>query len=419
MKLIAFSIFLLLFLQLAKADISSSAATDKVGPYLLQNENNILLIEKQVTLRSDRSYWIFFFPPTSKERLIVGVDNNNGEVVGDEGTLNSLAAVAYQYFMVSEDPYQGYLQSNGVSNSFLTPIFSNSNDVLQTRITDLSTFASEIHDKYPQIKLDEVEARQGKLSSLSEGMLSTLQFGQSLRDNFKADYSSQSLDNFFSYYNTTFTKLNSFFTAYDDYLRAISYVEATLPKSGIPDPDNKNIFQSLESLRDIGISSIYPKVKLFDPLAKLEEKTVEGGAWSNDSVSSFLFRKAKVDATNSYNAYTPKVQWALTNKNDLETRCGIYLPGLEAEWNAIASILSQATKTEDFSRALTKINVVGGRLDQANSNYDKCVQTPASSHKATQNNNVDYTSIIAALAIIGIGFYAYNTYFKKREEEVE
>ena len=398
-------VFLALAAQFACA-VSSSEAEEKASPYTAGEA--VTALPQPLEVGAD-SYWIYYtqiYPPVSK-KLVVAVSEYLGDVVSDEVKLSAVAASAYDYGAVHD-----FIEPKGYSFSSLAPAFSSSLIALQQSQANLNDLAQVVQSKYAYLDFSQVEANLTLLVQAADDTNAMFQEGQSQQQVFNDAYSASELSTLVYYYNTSFSRLSAFFTVYQDYLNAIASAQSAVFKSPITAPDNENIYNSLENLKDIGLSSLYSKFASSNPSVTLNSLYSYKRAWVNDSVSSFSFAYSKGRALEAYDAAYLRYQFVTQAKTVLQS-CGIVTADVTRDWQEVEYYREKASAI-GYAKMLELLPPVTAKIDSVYSRYQACISKPTAS--ATPTQEADYSWLLYALVILLVAVYGYNWWKKKREE---
>lgn len=401
----------LLLLASVVAAVSSSEAIEALGP-CVRGANPQLSSLPQSFMYGGTPYWVFYYSFSSGRRLFAAVDVDEGLVLADETRLKGLAEGVYNH-VVLED----YVKAKGWSSVSVGPLLDDSLRVIGEQSSKLQVFRTQTEEKYPDLRLNGVEAALERLRNSVEAARTSFDeaFGQQQMHEsaLGADTSTYAL----SAYNRSFNSLFEAFADIDAYSGSISDAEAKVYKMGIPDPDNKNINSNLENLREVGLNSLYSKAKASDPRNALSALLAGREKWTGDSVSSFLFQDLSCRSSEAYESLRKQYNQVAQSENVLiGAGFGERVLRIKEDWARI-ELLKKKRTADSYSQILSDAPALSKDIAALTEDY-KRFSEPTPTPKPVQKGP-DAGTIIAVLLLLALGGYGIWMYKKKQEADAE
>lgn len=392
------------------AAVSSSEALAALGTCLAQNNPNLQPFGQTFQL-GDVPYYVFYYPLASPHRMVAVVGQEDGQLIRDSGVLEPVTGGIYDSLILSD------IRAKGFSAETLQAAIQSNLGALDDQQAKMQVFQTQTTEKYPQLSFQELLTRLDALRSKAD--LLNLQLSDTISEEqqYTAAPSAEGAANAIRQYNASFTALFGYFTAYDDYNKAIGGVERQLYEKSIPDPDNRNINTNLEHLRDIGISSLYAKAKKVDPRKGPAGLGLQADPqWVNDSISSFQFQNLACQANDAYNQALGQYT-SIARSESVLSAAGLAtdVNNIKADWKLIQRAHDKAS-LEGHQYVLDNVPVVKAEMDKLTARYE-ALNAPAPTAKPQAQSDPTNGLILAILlAIGGYGFYMYR---KKQQEAAD
>ncbi|MFH1779858.1 MAG: hypothetical protein ABH803_01795 [Candidatus Micrarchaeota archaeon] len=400
-------LFLLLLTSFLVNSLSLAEATSKATS-VIGESNDIQFLNQPLDTGDDR-YWVFFYSFQNNQRVILAISDYEGTVVTNKNKLEEISGLVYDYLII-----QDYLKPNNWDFDSLKVPSANSIQAIQQNSVKITDLISIIQNKY-DFDLTSLENSQQNLLNKALEIDSRIIEGVNNQQNFEATLLSYDLEPLILNYNDTLKEIIDYTFIYDDYKNTITSLQSEVFKSDIPDPDNKNIYDSLEALLDVGISEFY-SMRLTDPVGGLNRKLKLKDAWINDSTQSFFFLKNKKEANEYYNEYYSSYSSIIQNEYYL-TECGLEnkVKNLSRTWSDIEA-LRAFTTSESYYKSVEKLLQAKDLIDAINQDYTTCINpTPTSNPQPTENT--DYGAILIAVLVGALALIGYNQYEKMKKPE--
>jgi len=398
---------LIAFAALALA-IPSEEAAVKAAPYIGEDSSDILQLSKPMQAGAD-SYWAFFHSILSTKKILVAVSDYSGAVVTDRAKLSQVGLGVYQYGVIQE-----FLQKNNWGFDAFDGSLSAASSAVAENSRKLSDLRSRTEVKY-SLSYAKLDAAMQRLEDRLVEARDVISNGKSLQQSFELDYSTSGIASLLRHYNTTYAKLFDVLNAHDNYSKAISDLQSQVYKSSIPDPDNKNIYDSLEALRDVGLSSLY-SLKANDPRVALAHKNSDANKWVNDSIESFFFRKTRFEALDAYNQLQPNAQMLLQSEANVKS-CGLAseFVRFKSAWAEVEYLKGKANAAA-YSQMVNKTAQAQGLYNTLFQRFQACIEpyTPTTNPYVAPSQDYSWLLILVA---IGAAFIVYNEWKKRQQEE--
>ncbi len=411
-SLFALALLTLLSLSVfAGAQTTFESAKDKVAP-LFGNDPEMKTL--QTVQSGDETYAVFYYSVTSPNRLFAAIRSSDGQFETSPDTLSTLAHFIYRYDVLYSVMTNFGLSVSAQDSKNSLPEFS---DTVTDKLNSATKELSNLEHDYPSVDFTSVSAT---LDSVHESFLlfgrDGVQTAKSARTGFEADHSLNSFAEYYRDYNQTLTLAGKYVTASYTHFNAVNDFSAQVRRSASLTSDAKaDILKRLPVVQDVGSFASFKTSRLNPGLAALAGYEAAEGAWVNETVDGFSYRKAKVDAATEYQNLQQSVPLLLTHKTGYAS-CGVSLAALETAWNGAQADLKLDT-IAGYQSALTKLNQVNGMAQDANNKYDACLSAPATQHTGSKQ---DYTWLYAVvLLVIGAAVYLLYLRNKHAQEEAE
>ena len=217
-----------------------------------------------------------------------------------------------------------------------------------------------------------------------------------------------------AYYKNTFSRTETFISAYDDYNNAISLKQTEIFRSSIPAPDNENIVKTLENMRLK--ADLFENIRFLKPWDNLEKLENGKSQWVNDSVKSLTYKKNSLEITGRFNELKPLVENVLYSEAIL-AQCGLEREAdkVKSEWREVSALKERASSS-DLQRLKTKLDALEQdylALEQA---YSQCTNPvyPTSEVDDT-SEGFNFLPIVLLIVLAGAGYMVWK--YKKSQEE--
>ncbi|PIT85123.1 hypothetical protein COU36_05070, partial [Candidatus Micrarchaeota archaeon CG10_big_fil_rev_8_21_14_0_10_59_7] len=275
------------------AAISSDEAQAMASPYI-GSDSDIILLSKPMEVGSG-IYWLYFYSIYSAKKVVIAVNDDNGALVADEPHLSAAAGALYKMRVIDE-----YAVKNKYSFGVIMPVVQASEGIVQQNQNKLSDLRAQTESKYPTLSFDAVDANLQQVSDLENEALMMLEDGSQMWQSFQETYAAAELPYVISTYKSSYDALFAVFDAYNEYSMSITELQSQVSRSGIKPPDSDSIYNSLENMRDVGLTDIYGKFSSQDPRTGMNSLLNNEQRWVNDSVGSFFFRKNRMETLDAY-----------------------------------------------------------------------------------------------------------------------
>ncbi len=412
MRIQALSLLLFALLVQLTAGISSAEAAARVGEYVgKENIEKMDVMDSPIQYKDSR-YYVFYYPPppVSKNRLVAAVMEATGQVVGEESVLTALAGAAHKYaaWQRLENTYR---LSFADFSTFL-------NDY-RRRLTAASpsTVVSSIQSTHPAVSLAQVERKLGSMETRMDLLAEVLEQGTELRTAFTAEYSTIALSNMFLHYNKTFSSFSEFLASAEAYQAAVLDAQDKVRTSkNLSVADKENILKALSPIYDAGDPGKF-KDSFVSGKDYYETRVADEEKWAGDSVSGFLFLKAKVDALKAYESVQPQVQGILASEFAFKA-CALAEDWKELAdaWREIEALKARATQ-EAYQNISWKTSGIQAMVSALKDKYNKCIQATPKPGPGPDTSSIIQAGL-ALVAIILVGYAAYKYYKQKQQEEL-
>lgn len=397
-------LFLLLLPTLVLA-VSSDEASYKANLYL-GDDSDVYVLTKPLSLGYE-SYWAFFYPLGNSKKIVVAVSFNDGTVVEDRATLSEIASAIYDYRVIQDD-----LKKNDFGLEFLDPTVKRAAEIAAQNEADLAYLNSQTKAKYPDFAMDGLEqdasAMSSKFANAQEKITESREWEKFTEETFEA----RDIQTLLFGYNDSFADLYDATLAFESFRKAVAQKQKDLQASEIPDPENTQIFNSLEALKDVSLGDV-TSARMDNALKLVEFRESEKPAWVNDSVNAFFFRKTRYDALRLYNELLPEADAAKASAASIE-RCGAgqQLTELENKWAQIEYLKSFESEAafENMLKLLQESDVL---LKAIKSKTNAC---GGGLIKPPGETQIDVGWVVIVIAVFALG-YALLQYKKKKDEE--
>lgn len=401
----------LLFVLLAAclvAGISSDEAAQKASAYLLDEPATSLSSPLEVGVAS---YWVFYNPiySSSAAKIIVAVEDESGDLVYDAEKLSSIAAEAYDYSVIEE-----YLKAQGYSFAQLSPALNSAVLTLQKNQASLYEIESKTITAYPDISFEELSSSLEELLEQTDETAILASEGEAQQRIFESDYTSSSLDQLYRYYGSEMDALGTLFDAYDSFSNELTELQSRV-YSTVPDPDNKNLYEALDALRDVGLTQLYSKFRSSNPRSTLSVLQGRKENWVKDSVASFTYRRNRIDSTALYSVEIQRFNVVEASKAVLY-ECGLKeeVKELEVIWSDV-EYYKQKNNEFGYAKMNELLPQATEKLDYIYSKQAKCTAPPA---VPSDDEELDLTPLAYVFALALLGYAAYKYYEKKQLEKM-
>ncbi|MFA4946199.1 MAG: hypothetical protein WC607_01515 [Candidatus Micrarchaeia archaeon] len=405
----AIILFALLSACLAYAEVSSTEAAQAASTYA--SLDSLKSLSRPLEAGSD-AYWVYYTPLTSSNKLVLAVGQFYGSVLEDEEELARVAGAVYDY----ETAYTT-ITGEGYSFDALAPAFGAIATALQRNEANLYDLEAVTQSKYPFLDYSGIQENISLLLVASDDLNVAFQEGATQQRIFEEEYSGSSLAVLINYYDSGFEGLAGFLAVYEDYLDAVATMQSQVYKSSIPSNDRTSIYDSLENLKEIGVSDIYSQFIASNPQALLATKRALRDSWVNDSVSSFSYLKTRTNALAAYAQQKPRFDYVSSGKAALEN-CGLGDEAAKSDgYYAELEYYKNKGTAASYAEMITILDEAVPLLNGIYADYSNCVAAPtapASPAKAQDNSWALYAAL-ALLAAAG----AYTWWKKKQEEQNE
>ena len=402
----AFALLLLLFAGMGSAQlISSQEALTKAKPYL---DSTMAPFPRPLMASSD-FYYVFAPSIYSPQRIFVVVSEQSGEVEFNEYKLGIIGQSVFDYGVLNE-----YIVKNKVSFSDMQTTMRQTVTAITRNVDSLSALSSKTQQSYPGTNFDAVEQKALLLQDMSLELDGLVADGVGLQAQFDNDFSDYSLHQLLAYYKNTFSRTETFISAYDDYNNAISLKQTEIFRSSIPAPDNENIVKTLENMRLK--ADLFENIRFLKPWDNLEKLENGKSQWVNDSVKSLTYKKNSLEITGRFNELKPLVENVLYSEAIL-AQCGLEREAdkVKSEWREVSALKERASSS-DLQRLKTKLDALEQdylALEQA---YSQCTNPvyPTSEVDDT-SEGFNFLPIVLLIVLAGAGYMVWK--YKKSQEE--
>ncbi|MFH0835801.1 MAG: hypothetical protein V1834_01425 [Candidatus Micrarchaeota archaeon] len=399
------ALFLILVLPCLLSAISSSEAREKAADFVANDPE--IYASSKVLFVEYRGYWTFFYPLDSAKKTVIAIDSEDGSIVENEALLSSIASAIYDFRIIQQD-----FKQNQLGLEIVYPTVVQAEQLSAKNENDLATLDAQMRIAHPDFPLSGLEQSLSSLNSKLvnlEARFSDARSFETLTENTMQDSDIHSL---LMQYNSTFGSLYAFLLAFEEFKDKVQEKQNELAVSGIPDPDNTNIFKTLENLKSLGLTDLHP-IKIKNQLEFVQMRLQSKDTWVQDSVSSFLFEKVSFDANELYNKLLPDVSAATQSQSAIE-RCGgsSEFKQFQEKWNEV-EYLRNAKKKETYKNMLLRLQEAQALLVSMKSKVDNCAVGPT---VKPPTQEIDLSWIIILIAVAALG-YAALQYKKQKDAE--
>ena len=408
-----FVLFLLLVAApLVFAVISSDEAQAVASPYI-GSDSDILLPTKPMEVGSG-TYWLFFYSIYSPKKVVVAVDDENGTLVTDETRLNAAASALYEMRVIDE-----YVEKNKYSFDIVAPALQASAGMAQQNLNKLSDLRAQTESKYPTLSFDAVETNLQRVSDLENEALPMLQDGSQMWASFRETYAAAELPYVISTYKSSYDALFALFDAYNAYSQSITELQSQVSRSSIKSPDSDSIYNSLENLRDIGLTDLYGKFATQDPRNGMNSLLNNEQRWVNDSVGSFFFRKNRMETLDAYDALKQTADYIIASESVLKAcdkNLGSQAATFKRNWAEIEYYRGKGT-SDAYARMAQALPAAQSLANTIQTTYNRKCGAPTAT-PAPQQQNIDFGPVFIILLFAAMA-YVYFKYLQKKGDAQE
>ena len=409
MRFLPLALLVAFIIAQAASGISSTEAQTVIGGYV--GTDNIAKMEAldSVTLR-DASYFVFYYPPKpiSSNKLVAAILVQTGQVIEDEATLKTLAGAAYQYAVWQRLETAYSLQFSDFS-SFLSGFKS------RLTATAPASTISQIQAAYPAVSMLQVDKKLSAMEARIDILSENLDQGATVKASFSEENSISNLATVFSHYNKTLASFSEFVAATDAYQAAVLDVQSKVSSSKNLSVDDKtNILKALSPIFEAGKPGKF-KDSFVAGKDYYDSRVIEADKWAVDSVSGFLFIKAKADALKAYDVAQPGAQSILKSEVTF-TACALSSDWkvLSEKWQEIEALKSRGTK-DAYLNLTWKVAQAQSDVVALNDKYNNCISAPAKPAQQDNSNSI-IQAVLAVIVLALVGFAAYRYYQQKKAE---
>ncbi|MFH0834938.1 MAG: hypothetical protein V1881_01195 [Candidatus Micrarchaeota archaeon] len=401
-----------LWAPLVFAVISSDEAQAMAAPYI-GTDSDIILLSKPLEVGSG-IYWLYFYSIYSAKKVVVAVNDDNGALVADEPHLSAAAGALYKMRVIDE-----YVVKNKYSFDVIMPVVQASEGIVQQNQNKLSDLRAQTESKYPALSFDEVDANLQQVSDLENEALPMMEDGSQMWQSFQETYAGSELPYVISTYNSSYDALFAVFDAYNEYSTSITELQSQVSRAGIKAPDSDSIYNSLENMRDIGLSDLYGKFASQDPRNGMNSLLNNEERWVNDSVGSFFFRKTRMEVLDAYDGLKPLADYIVASESLLKAcdkNLGSQATTFKRNWADIEYYRGKGT-SDAYNKMAQALPAAQSLANTIQATYNRKCGAPSAT-PVPQQQNIDFGPVLIILLFAAMA-YVYFKYLQKKGEQSE
>lgn len=409
-RLILTLITAFILISLVHAAIPSEQAADVASTYarkgeLTQPASSLVGIDL-------KTYWLVYYVPEnnpSGKNAIAVIDSDDGVLVFDEKILFK----AYAFDLRRSKVEDFFTKNDNLKLDRIrdaVDFSSKSQDQAEETITDL---ADKLQDK--NVNFATVQNSLAGLRSSTELLGSKVDMATEQQKLFyTGDYSYKGLNGFISSYTSLFDAYDKFLESSQNYQKSVINKSKELTDKGIAASD---FDASLKSAYKVGLENFLTKSALSGAKSQfvlISDK--ESDKQVNDSVKSFLYRKASVDSKKTFDEMSLVVTPILDSKKEVE-QC-VSVKKLQTAYDSAKVALDKGVFDDVFkysSEAKLDASSVQGKFDKCVADRQKANEKANSTVAKKEDNTMLYVGVIAAVVIL----YLISQFMKKKKEVEE
>ncbi|MFA6048700.1 MAG: hypothetical protein WC792_01995 [Candidatus Micrarchaeia archaeon] len=430
-KVAVFFAFASVLLAQSALAISSDQAKSIASSYIEQNSGDQAALEpynlQQPLDYNGKNYWMVFLKPQTAQSgdysptfIKFAVSDEDQSLVRDQEILAVLFMHNYKYHLEGT-----FLRNEKMSYADLQVSLEAIRLNLDNAKTNLdglrASVAKRDHPAALDDKLAAIELQLGDLRDKAANLKdSNVRIGIDFESEFSQNSQVTSFDSAMGNYNTTFEALAGFLGAYDSYLPLVR--DAQLAANLTSDEA-----QALQK-----ISNLAPSIETFPFSSSLFEQAVadynrqvsqDAPRAVNDSMSSTLYRIAKIDAQRAYERSRSPVESALA---DFASNARYYelckteekANLLKSQWADTKAVMEgkKSASTEGYLQIPGNVSRAAGDAESIRQSMESCLSKPSVTPKPADYSGL--SNAVAAIIVIGIGAYLYFRY-KKSQADVD
>ncbi len=401
--------------------VSSEAAKSVAAHYLLTGEVAVVGPFNPLQVAGEPFWIVYFAPQDAKESknlvLVVKDEGENAVLETRESLLKEVFELDFQLDALKqlEDHKASFDALDPVVQGVLVKIRSNARLGLD-RITAQQ-------DSYPALSFEDVSVALQDVEDRAQLASDRIQEGKTYQSSFSQTFYSEDLILAVEHYPSVFEALLALSDAVDTYHQKIDEKQNDVSKGKLSREVAESLSTSLESIRDVGIDASFRN--FLDPRKRdYELRLSRKDSQINDTLSSFYFRKAKVEAKDAYDAsrqreVPPETLLSESYRSDFEA-CQISTRELQGKWLSIKQTMALSSATvEQYSEIPSQVVEANALADSLAEKLRRCLQgstpTPVPKPSAGQDNVRNFL-IVAFVAIVG--FLAYQ-FYKRQQLQAE
>ncbi|MBU1198056.1 hypothetical protein KJ765_06140 [Candidatus Micrarchaeota archaeon] len=414
-------LFACLALSLSVHGISSEQAKSIAAQYLLKGEVVVVGPFNPIEFAGER-YWLLYFSPQDQKdskNLIVVVHDMGGTGVLE--TRETVLMDAYELdfhldlMKLLNDRQASFDALDQVAQSVIVKIRSNARVGLD-RITAQQA-------SYPELEFEDLELALSDVEDYALLASDRLAEGASSQNAFTQSFFADDLILAHEQYAPSFNSLEQLAETADRYHQKLDEKQNEVSKAGLDREIASTLSTSLESVRDVGIDASFlsflePRRREFE--TRLARKDVQ----VNDSLTSFYFRKANVEAVQAYDqamalSRSPDALLSDQYKTDFAA-CQVDRNSLKEKWLPIKQLMSASSvSAEEYSRVPLQIAESVALADSLADQLERCLQgsTPTPTPKPEESN--PYGNVLLVIFLAVVAFLAFRFYQKRQTEQQE
>ena len=412
---IQFAFFVLFLLLSASISSISIEQAKSIGGKYLSGTGETLYVSSElpITYKGER-YWLLYYAPQDSPQskgIVVAVNDYEGAIETKEDTLKQLYGIDFDIDLLN------FIKQRQISYSDLkTSLDKSRSKIASNGRAGLGTLESQ-SAKYPSLSFSDVDNALQELEDKASSVSSSLDDNYQHQLSFEQTYEAEELALGLKLYNSTFDSFSELVAVANKYRTAVSEKQKEVLKSNLPDATV--LYNSLDVMKDIELDASLTSM-ISSRRKEIDVRISKKDNYVNDTVSSFYFRKAKVEATGAYAEQKQKVENLLSanQKINLDS-CKISTKELKTKWEEIRRVMEiETSSAEQYFQIPAKVSSAGALADSLNQQLTTCLQ--GSPTIVPIQKTQDYSQIAVGVffvAIIGYAVYQFRKQQMKAQDE--